>query len=172
MLVIRLRDMFRSPTKMLIEAGVRPGMAVLDFGCGPGGFAMAAARLVGQHGSVHAVDVRTPALERVRRIARRRKLANIQVMHGGDMARLPDESIDMALLYDVLHIDLAPASAERILLSIHRLLRPQGMLSVTDHHMTAEQITGVLTSQGLFMLAGSTRRTVRFEKARADGVKA
>jgi predicted methyltransferase len=52
LIVIRLRDLVRSPTKVLMEAGVRPGMVVLDFGCGPGGFSLAAARLVGKEGRV------------------------------------------------------------------------------------------------------------------------
>ena len=45
--VICLRDLFRTPRWVLIEAGVRAGMTVLDFGCGPGGFSLAAAKLVG-----------------------------------------------------------------------------------------------------------------------------
>lgn len=43
----RLRDWLHPLAGILHEAGVRPGMTVLDFGCGPGGLSLAAARLVG-----------------------------------------------------------------------------------------------------------------------------
>jgi len=42
-LMFCVRDWLRPPTRILQKAGVRPGMAVLDFGCGPGGFSLAAA---------------------------------------------------------------------------------------------------------------------------------
>lgn len=43
----RIRDWLHPPIKILQEAGVHRGMTVLDFGCGPGGFSLAAAQLVG-----------------------------------------------------------------------------------------------------------------------------
>ena len=168
MLVIRLRDRIRPPEEILDEAGVQPDMAVLDFGCGPGGFALAAARLVGPHGSVYALDVQTPALKRVRRIARRRGLANIKVVHGDECHEMDAESIDMILLYDVLHTDPAPESTTEILRSAHSVLKADGVLSVSDHHLGSRELTALLTDGGLFRFAGRTRRTLRFEKARTD----
>jgi 23S rRNA U2552 (ribose-2'-O)-methylase RlmE/FtsJ len=55
-LEFRLRDFFRPPERILREAGIRDGLTVLDFGCGPGGFSQAAAKLVGPEGRVYAVD--------------------------------------------------------------------------------------------------------------------
>jgi len=55
-LKFRLRDFFRPPERILREAGIRNGMTVLDFGCGPGGFSLAAAKLVGPGGRVYAAD--------------------------------------------------------------------------------------------------------------------
>jgi len=37
---VRLRDRLHPPSEVLRETGVRSGMAVLDFGCSPGGFIM------------------------------------------------------------------------------------------------------------------------------------
>jgi len=52
-LMFCVRDWLRPPTRILQESGVRPGMAVLDFGCGRGGFSLAAASLVGPEGHVY-----------------------------------------------------------------------------------------------------------------------
>ena len=46
--------------RLLVRAGIGPGMRVLDIGCGAGDVAMAAAALVGAEGSVVGVD-RDPA---------------------------------------------------------------------------------------------------------------
>lgn len=96
---------------------------------------------------------------------------NIHVMHGDHVVERPDKSIDMARVCDVLHIAPASSPAQTILSSIHRVLKPQGILSVTCHHMTAAQVTGVVTNAGLFRSTGRTRRTLRFEKARTGKVE-
>jgi ubiquinone/menaquinone biosynthesis C-methylase UbiE len=48
---------------VLRQAGLRPGMSVLDVGCGIGDVSMAAARLVGPGGSVRGIDRAPEALE-------------------------------------------------------------------------------------------------------------
>ena len=41
----------------LKDAGIQPGMSVLDFGCGLGRYSLPAARIVGKEGVVYAVDL-------------------------------------------------------------------------------------------------------------------
>jgi ubiquinone/menaquinone biosynthesis C-methylase UbiE len=52
--------------RLLRSAGVRPGMRVLDLGCGSGDVAMLAAELVGASGSVVGID-RSPEVIAVAR---------------------------------------------------------------------------------------------------------
>jgi cyclopropane fatty-acyl-phospholipid synthase-like methyltransferase len=55
------------PTRMILaEAGIRPGMRVLDLGCGAGDVAFLAAGLAGPGGSVVGVDHSAEALARAR----------------------------------------------------------------------------------------------------------
>jgi len=161
-LVIRLRDRIRSPAEVLREAGLEPGMTVLDFGCGPGGFSLAAARIVGAQGRVYALDVQPLARELVRRGAKRQRLGNVQVLDGAGAADIPARSVDLALLYDVLHIYPEPEPTREILLAIRRVLKPNGRLSVTDHHLDESRLVPMLTADGLFRLVGCTRRTLQF----------
>ena len=39
-----------TPQELLEEAGLRPGMAVVDYGCGPGLLTLLAAKIVGSAG--------------------------------------------------------------------------------------------------------------------------
>jgi MinD superfamily P-loop ATPase len=167
MIAIRLRDLIRPPQKVLVEAGVRNGMSVLDFGCGPGGFSMAAAGLVGPEGRVYSLDLHPLALECVWRAAERRDLKNVQAISANRMGRIPTESVDLALLYDVLHIQPDLSATRGILEAIHRVLKPKGVLSVSDHHLREPSLLSIVTGNGLFRLVRSTRWTFQFEKTEA-----
>jgi predicted methyltransferase len=170
LLVIRLRDLIRSPAKVLREAGMRAGMTVLDFGCGPGGFSLAAARLAGPGGQVYALDMQPLALESVRRAAARRGIGNVQPIDGSCMAEVLEGSVDMVLLFDVLHTDPQPDSTRAVLAAVHRVLKPQGMLSVRDHHLRDEALVDMVTCGGLFAPVGEERGTFRFGPVKAGEV--
>ena len=49
--------------EVLVEAGLSPGMRVLDIGCGPGDVSFLAASLVGPAGEVVGVDMSPAAIE-------------------------------------------------------------------------------------------------------------
>ncbi len=164
MLVIRVRDRFRSPMKVLEEAGVGTGMVVVDFGCGPGGFTLACARMVGLRGKVYAVDVQRAALERVRRVATRRGLKQVQALHGSRIEEVPEGSADVALLYDVLHIPAEPEGVEAMLQATWRVLKPGGVLSARDTHLGETELAEVVTRGGLFRQSGVGKRQVQFAK--------
>jgi ubiquinone/menaquinone biosynthesis C-methylase UbiE len=76
----KFRDFFSSPMKILEQIGIQQGWYVLDYGCGPGSYSIRVAQLVGPAGydNVHTIltDCNT---------------------------KLPDASIDVALLFYVLH---------------------------------------------------------------------
>ena len=66
-------------TRMIFaEAGIRPGMRVLDLGCGAGDVAFVAADLVGPEGCVVGVDRSADALARARRRAAQRGLTQVR----------------------------------------------------------------------------------------------
>ncbi len=70
-------------TRMIFaEAGIRPGMRVLDLGCGAGDVAFVAAGLVGPEGLVVGVDRSAEALARARLRAEQRGLAQVRFVQG------------------------------------------------------------------------------------------
>jgi len=82
-------------TRMIFaEAGIRPGMRVLDLGCGAGDVAFVAADLVGPGGSVVGVDRSPDALARARLRAGQRGLTQVQFVEGDIHDPAPDGPFD------------------------------------------------------------------------------
>ncbi len=70
-------------TRMIfVEAGIRPGMRVLDLGCGAGDVAFVAADLIGPGGCVVGVDRSPDALARARLRAEERSLTQVRFVEG------------------------------------------------------------------------------------------
>jgi ubiquinone/menaquinone biosynthesis C-methylase UbiE len=82
--------------KRVKKFGVEPGMTVVDYGCGPGRYAMRFARLVGRHGKVFAVDIHELAVEAVKEKIERYGLTNVEaVLASGYDSTLPDRIADV-----------------------------------------------------------------------------
>ncbi|MBN1352170.1 methyltransferase domain-containing protein [candidate division KSB1 bacterium] len=160
-LEFKVRDYFNSPEDILRVAGIQPGFHVLDFGCGPGSFSLAAARLVGDTGKVYALDIHPLAIKMVEEKARANHLSNIETIASQGEIPLADASIDMALVYDVYHDLETPESLLKIL---HRILKPGGILSFSDHHLKVEQVMPDFTRNGWYKLQQQEKKTYRFVK--------
>ena len=104
---MKFRDAFLRPRKVLNKIeDIRNGVSILDYGCGPGSFTMAAAEMVGKDGTVIAADIHPLAIKQIQRPASKKGLTNIKtILTGGDTG-LPDSSIDIILLYYVLMISI------------------------------------------------------------------
>jgi ubiquinone/menaquinone biosynthesis C-methylase UbiE len=100
---------------------------VVDFGCGYGAFTLATARMTA--GNVYALDIEASMVEKTAARAARLGLENVIaierdfVAHGSGLA---DESIDYAMLFNILHAD-EPLT---LLGEAFRVLRPGGKVAV------------------------------------------
>lgn len=63
-----------------------------------------------------------------------------------DKSGLPDNSVDVVLLYDTFH-DLS--DPDGVLEELHRVLKLNGILSFTDHHMEEYEIVFKVRNRGL-----------------------
>jgi ubiquinone/menaquinone biosynthesis C-methylase UbiE len=118
-------------SKVIIEhLDLRPGMAVLDVGCGPGRLTLPIAKAVGTGGEVVAVDIQPGMLQRVHEKARAMNIANVRTVQAavGD-GKLERDRFDKALLVTVLGEIPDRAAALR---EIYHALKPGGILSVTE----------------------------------------
>jgi ubiquinone/menaquinone biosynthesis C-methylase UbiE len=145
----------------LKEVGIKAGFHVLDYGCGPGGYIIPLAELVGESGKVYALDIHPLAIRKVQDIASKKRLANVETILSDCKTGLPDNTLDAILLYDAFHHLSDP---DVVLRELHRVLKPDGILSFSDHHMKENEIVASVTNDGLFKLLKKGQRTYTFLK--------
>jgi len=150
-LSFRIRDWLNPPAKVLAPARLAAGMTVVDYGCGPGSYTLAAARIVGPSGHIYGVDIHPQAVETVRRKAARAGLPDVEgVLVGGYQTGIPSFSADRVLLMDMIH--MVPDQAA-LLREVHRLLKADGLVYVDIHHVDPAPIKARLVESGLFEIA-------------------
>jgi len=140
--------------EILIKIGVGEKQTVLDYGCGPGTFSMAAARIVGEGGKVYALDVRPRALERIKEKVSSEEIENVEtiLLDTSEFdTGLNDETIDVILLYDVFH-DIEDKRG--LLQELYRVLKPEGLLSVFPMHVGTATCMDIMNEYNLFSLSG------------------
>jgi ubiquinone/menaquinone biosynthesis C-methylase UbiE len=157
----RKRDAASFTSPFLDEAPIRPGDTVLDFGCGPGSFSIAAARRTGPSGRVYACDIQPLAAAYIQRKAAAAGLDNVRFLCAGRTLGLPAASVDVVILYDVLHMLGDPAA---VLAELARVLRPGGVLSVSDHHMENADIRSVVEKDPAYRYERTGAVTMQFSK--------
>ena len=162
----KLRDLRLPRRNILKEVGIKPGFRVLDYGCGPGSYTFPLAELVGESGQIYALDIHPLAIRRVKDMASKKRLANVQTILSDCQTGLPDNSLDVVLLYDIFHHLGDP---NKILKELHRVLKPSGVLSFSDHHMKEDEIVSGVANSGFFSLSQRNQRTYSFTKNQATG---
>jgi ubiquinone/menaquinone biosynthesis C-methylase UbiE len=157
----KIQDFFRPRRDIVKEIGLKESFHVLDYGCGPGGYVPAVAELVGKSGRIYALDISPTAVQMVKNLVRKKRLSNVETILSDCDTELPDDSVDAILVYDVFH-DLKNPKA--VLEELHRVLKPDGVLSFSDHHLKENEKTSAITNGGLFTLMRKGKRTYSFMK--------
>jgi SAM-dependent methyltransferase len=114
---------------------LRPGMRLLDAGCGPGAIAVGFAKRV-PPGDVVGVDSDAQGIEAARRLASSLELTNAQFAVASLYA-LPfdDQVFDGAFVHAVVQHLHDPVAALR---EVHRVLRPGAVIGVADADLSMD----------------------------------
>jgi predicted methyltransferase len=124
------REAEENPDLAISLLGLKPGMTVADIGAGVGYYSLKVAAKVGPQGKVYATDLQPEMLRLLRKRLEKEKVTNIEPVLGTETeSKLPDESIDMAILVDVYHEFSEP---RKMLASIRKALKPDGRLVLLE----------------------------------------
>jgi len=157
----KFRDFFFPRIDVLKEIGIKRGFHILDYGCGPGSYIVPLAKLVGENGKIYALDIHPIAIDMVKKIVKKNQLKNVITICSDLNTGLSDKSIDVALLYDTYHNLSEP---DKVIKELHRVLKENGILSFSDHHMKENEIIDKIQNKGLFKLLKKGKKTYTFLK--------
>ena len=123
------------PEQTLLAAGLRPLDIFLDIGCGAGYFTLPAAKLVGPHGKVYALDFSAAMLSSLRAKIAATGVFNVEALETGPCdLKLPAGTGTMALLCGTLcEVD----DKLTFLMEVNRVLRTGARLSIIERRRTA-----------------------------------
>jgi precorrin-6B methylase 2 len=114
------------PNLVLNALDLKPGMTVADIGAGTGYYTWRIAQRVGASGTVYAVDVQPEMIKALEQQMSRRDATNVKPVLGTTAdPKLPQSSLDLALMVDVYHEFEYP---HEMLSAIVRALKPGGRL--------------------------------------------
>ncbi|MBC7330781.1 class I SAM-dependent methyltransferase [bacterium] len=130
------------------QMGIKEGKIIVDFGCGPGAFTIPIARIVGKSGIVFAIDKNEKFLSDLKEMAEGEGLDNIKIIKVQDEGKLPlpTASVDVFLLFDVLH----HLDWNKIFSEVKRITKPAGKICVyPHHHLDREKLVEEVETFGL-----------------------
>ena len=160
-LMFKVMDVFRSSDALLDEIEIRPGYTVLDYGCGPGRYESPLSEQVGSSGTIYALDIHPLAVRKVEKLAQDENLTNVETILSGCETGLPEESVDVVLLFDIFHM---LSERKKTLAELHRVLRPGGLLACSIHHTSEKKAVEQIVATGLFELSGRGKKVLNFTK--------
>jgi ubiquinone/menaquinone biosynthesis C-methylase UbiE len=136
------RHFDKKPEKIIRMLGINDANVVLDFGCGPGFYAVPFARAAKK---VVAVDIQEKMLKKAERYAEKNGVKDkIQFVQtdGEEIPELQGALCDFVFLSLVYH-EIDDSSKERVLLELGRMLKPGGKLAIMEY--TRKPLVGPLS---------------------------
>jgi 2-polyprenyl-3-methyl-5-hydroxy-6-metoxy-1,4-benzoquinol methylase len=144
--------------RVLLQAGLREGMKVADFGCGVGMVTRMLAEMVGDSGSVTGIDISAAQVKEARQISARAGVGNVSFLEANACdSGLQKASFDLAYCrFLLLHLP-EPAAC---LHEMKAVLKPGGLLVAEDGDVTSamsQPATALNACADLFGRLGPTR---------------
>jgi ubiquinone/menaquinone biosynthesis C-methylase UbiE len=145
---------------LLSNLSIKPGMTIVDMGCGNGFYSLKMAKMVGKKGRILAVDVQPQMLFYLRNRMEEAGIENITPILGSfHNPRLPANSTDLILMVDVYHELSHP---QKMLADMRNALKPDGLMVLLEyraedpdvpikplHKMTKAQVDREMAANGL-----------------------
>lgn len=137
-----IRRKFSNPEHILREIGLKPGMIVLEVGCGPGFFSIPAANILKQ-GKLYANDIHPSAIECVKNKILEKKIDNIELLFASITSTgLANECIDLVFLFGVPRMLRNEVFFDKVLDELYRILKFDGIVAIKSSRKNMPTIVG------------------------------
>jgi precorrin-6B methylase 2 len=155
----RERESEERPQLMIDALQIKPGQTIADLGAGSGYYSFRIAPLVGDQGTVLAIDVEPRMLRIITERAKRSGVGNVTtVLSTPSDPNLEPNSVDLLFMVDVYHELEFPLE---VMTKVREALKPGGRVALIEykaedpavmikpvHKMTERQIIRELTAAG------------------------
>jgi ubiquinone/menaquinone biosynthesis C-methylase UbiE len=158
------RKIIQNPEK-IVGPCIRPGMTVMDIGCGPGFFTLAMARMVGPEGKVIAIDMQQEMLDLVKQKSDRLGLSERIRFHRcvPDSLGINEKAWFILSFYMVHEVP----DRDALFREVSGLLEPGGRYLIVEpfFHVSAEAFEDTLRHAEEAGLVTEKRPMVRLSRA-------
>jgi ubiquinone/menaquinone biosynthesis C-methylase UbiE len=128
----KFRYRYFPPLNIIKGAGMESGQSVLEIGCGTGFFTIPTAKLIGDKGSLTAIDILQGSVDLVSQKVKDADLKNVRVIKCNALdTHLDSQSFHTVLLFGVIPAPMIPLNS--LLTELHRVLKEGGCLAVWPH---------------------------------------
>ena len=158
------RRLLHNPEK-LYGPYVKPGMTVLDAGCGMGFNAIALAKMIGDKGCVIAADIQVEMLNVLQKRAAKAGVLKRICMNLSRKAEIGlEQEIDFALAFWMAHETADPLA---FFCEISDFLKPNGRVMIVEpyFHVSAEKFQHILDQAQKAGFKPAAFPSVRFSRA-------
>ena len=126
------------PAKLMKAMEIKPGMAIADVGAGSGYHTFRMAKLVGDKGTVYAVDIQPEMLKLIKAKMQSGNVSNVEPVKATEKdPNLKAKSIDRALMVDVYHEFNYPYEVTQKLVDA---LKPGGWLVFVEFRLEDDDV--------------------------------
>lgn len=114
--------------------GIKEGMTIIDYGCGPGRYTVPFAKLVGKRGKVIAVDIKDIALRELEKKIKKYDINNVEVkLAKGYESKIESGIADMVFAIDMFFKIKDP---KMFLQELGRIGKKNAVLVIDDGHQS------------------------------------
>jgi cyclopropane fatty-acyl-phospholipid synthase-like methyltransferase len=119
-----------STLEFLKEAGLKPGMTVLDLGCGVALIDCEIAKMVGPEGKIICLDISADQLEIAKKVTQQNQITNVEFVKLGvnDLTKINQKVDFIFCRFLLMHLD----KVEKCLHQCYHVLKPGGKIAVFE----------------------------------------
>ena len=168
--IMKIVSNFRNIKQEIISSRIKKGNHVLDYGCGPGFVTIPTAKIVGAQGVVYALDIHPLSIAIIKNKIKKYNLKNVKTILTNKSTGLPDESIDIVLLFNVIFMI---KDKDVLIKELHRVLKKGGIISIANsglgskfkkNQIIESNLTEIFCKESNFILSEKIRNNFNFIK--------